>query len=397
MTNEGGFLIALGQALATMGLYADGHPARERVIDASFEQLLQVLAGAPSVHFSFLGGEAIFGSRPMTELAGWEWAARLAAAGIERIEADAEVSRAAFVRFMEEVGAILAGTPVATSEARQLVRSSIRHGTLRLEKPETDALEGAAAEAAPELGVSPVSLTEEIEAIAWMHGEVARGDAIPYTEVEAVVGSLSASMHSDRKLLLPLLTIKEFDQYTLSHSCNVAMLAIGFAERLGLDAATVRAFGVAGLLHDIGKIRIPREVLVKPGRFTDAERQLIRRHPVDGAQIILSRPGGSDLAAVVAYEHHMFLDGRGYPTLVSPRASHYASRVVHVCDVYDALCTERPYRHAWTPPEALAYIEQQSGTELDPALASTFAGMIREATIAPTPLTEAVSLPPTTP
>jgi putative nucleotidyltransferase with HDIG domain len=397
VTNEGGFLITLGQALATMGLYAEGHPARERVIDAAFEQLLGVLANAPAVQFSFLGGEAIIGQRPMTELAGWEWAARLAAAGIERIEVDAEVSRPAFVRFMDEVCGSLAGTPISTSDARQLVRSTIRYGTLRLEKLAMDAAAGISSETVMETGASTITLTEEIEAIAWMHGEVERGEAIPYAEVEAVVGSLSASMHAERRLLLPLLTIKEFDQYTLSHSCNVAMLAIGLAERVGLDPATVRAFGVAGLLHDIGKVRIPREVLVKPGRFTDEERELIRRHPTDGAQIILSRPGGSDLAAVVAYEHHIYLDGRGYPTLATPRASHYASRMVHVCDVYDALCTERPYRHAWAPPEALAYIEQQSGTELDPAVVSGFGSMIREATIAPRPVVEAAAPPPATP
>lgn len=397
MTNEGSFLITLGQALATMGLYAEGHPARERVIDASFEHLLEVLSAASSVQFSFLGGEAIVGRRPMTELIGWEWASRLAAAGIERIEADAEVTRPAFVRFMDEVCSTLAGTPVATADARQLVRSPIRYGTLRVDKRETDPAEGAPSMILPETGHTTVSLADELEAIAWMHGEVERGDAIPYAEAEAVVGALSASMHSERKLLLPLLTIKEFDQYTLSHSCNVAMLAIGLAERLGLDAATARAFGVAGLLHDIGKIRIPRDVLVKPGRFTDAERELVRRHPVDGAQIILSRPGGSDLAAVVAYEHHMFLDGGGYPTLATPRAAHYASRLVHVCDIYDALCTERPYRSAWAPAEALKYLQEQSGTELDPSVAATFADMIREATITTTPVADAVSLPPATP
>ena len=389
MTGEGSFLITLGQALATMGLYAEGHPARERVIDASFEHLLGVMTHAPTVQFSFIGGEAIFGPRPMTELSGWEWAARLAAAGVERIEVDAEVSRAAYMRFMEEVWARLAGVAAPTSEARQLVRSPIRFGALRLDKP-TEAPERAPVEMET-LGVAAVrvSLAEELEAVTWMHGEVERGGAIPLLEVEAVVGSLSATMHAERRLLLPLLTIKDFDQYTLTHSCNVAMLAMGLSEQLGLDSAAVRAFGIAGLLHDIGKVKIPHEVLVKPGRYTDAERALIRSHPVEGARIILGRPGGSDLAAVVAYEHHIFLDGGGYPTVVPPRACHYASRIIHVCDVYDALCTERPYRKVWTAEEALSYIVQQAGTELDPTVSSSFAEMIRGATIARTPLEDA--------
>ncbi len=389
MTNEGSFLITLGQALATMGLYADGHPARERVIDASFEHLLAVMADTPAVQFSFIGGEAIVGPRPMTELAGWEWAARLAAAGVERIEVDAEVTRASYVQFMEEVWARLAGTSVGSSEARQLVRSPVRFGALRLDTP-VDGPELSAAEAETVgLGAIRVSIAEELEAVSWMHGEVERGENIPIMEVEAVVGSLSASMHAERRLLLPLLTIKEFDQYTLTHSCNVAMLAMGLSEQLGLDSGAVRAFGVAGLLHDIGKVRIPHELLIKPGRYTDEERAVIRAHPVEGARLILGRPGGSDLAAVVAYEHHIFLDGRGYPTLAPPRACHYASRIIHVCDVYDALCTERPYRKAWAPDEALAYIEQQAGTELDPAVSSAFGVMIRGANISRTPMTEA--------
>lgn len=388
MTNEGSFLITLGQALATMSLYAEGHPARERVIDASFEHLLAVMAGTPAVQFSFIGGEAIVGPRPMTELTGWEWAARLAAAGVERIEVDAEVTREAYVRFMVDVWTRLSGLPTGSSEARQMVRSPIRFGALRLDQPgDGPGISEAEAETV-EHGAVRVSLADELGAVAWMHGEVQRGQNIPVMEVEAVVGSLSAGMHAERRLLLPLLTIKEFDQYTLTHSCNVAMLAMGLSEQLGLDAGAVRAFGVAGLLHDIGKVRIPPELLIKPGRLTDAEREVIRAHPVEGARIILSRPGGSDLAAVVAYEHHIFLDGGGYPALVPPRACHYASRIIHVCDVYDALCTERPYRKPWVPEEALAYIEQQAGTELDPAVANAFGTMIRGAGISRTPVSE---------
>jgi len=387
MTNEGSFLITLGQALATMSLYAEGHPARERVIDAAFEHLLAVMDTAASVQFSFIGGEAIVGSRPMTELAGWEWAARLTAAGVERIEVDAEVTRAAFVQFMDETWARLAGTPQPTAEARQLVRSSIRFGALRVSQP-LDPARISTAEAETLGGAVRVSLAEELDAVSWMHEEVARGENIPILEVEAVVGSLSVSMHAERRLLLPLLAIKEFDQYTLTHSCNVSMLAMGLSEQLGMDHSAVRAFGVAGLLHDIGKVRIPLEVLIKPGRYTDAERGLMRAHPVEGARIILSKPGGSDLAAVVAYEHHIFLDGHGYPTFASPRACHYASRIVHVCDVYDALCTERPYRKSWQPEEALSYIEQQAGSELDPTVSNAFAEMIRGAIISRTPMTE---------
>jgi putative nucleotidyltransferase with HDIG domain len=185
-------------------------------------------------------------------------------------------------------------------------------------------------------------------------------------------------MHGGRDIVLPLLQLKEFDQYTTTHSLNVAVLAMGLAEYQGLPSADVRAFGIAGLLHDIGKIRIPLEVLTKPGKFTDEERALMNQHPVDGARIIMETEGTLDLAAVVAYEHHILLDGSGYPPLHYRRDCHPASKLVHVCDVYDALRTHRPYRDAWDQPRVLAYLEGRAGVEFDPELVRDFVRMMRE-------------------
>jgi putative two-component system response regulator len=118
-------------------------------------------------------------------------------------------------------------------------------------------------------------------------------------------------------------------------------------------------------------------VLLKPGKLTDAERAEIQRHPAEGARILLAGDQPLDLAAVVAYEHHLMMDGTGYPCRHSQRDTHYGSRLVHVCDVYDALRTRRPYRDAWESETALEYIEQRAGLEFDPALATVFTTMIR--------------------
>jgi putative two-component system response regulator len=140
----------------------------------------------------------------------------------------------------------------------------------------------------------------------------------------------------------------------------------------------VRAVGVAGLLHDLGKVRVAKEVLLKPGPLTDAERAEIQRHPVEGARILLAGDQPLDLAAVVAYEHHLMLDGTGYPCRHSARDTHFGRRLVHVCDVYDALRTRRPYRDAWESEKAVGYIESRAGTEFDPALTAAFGTMIRQ-------------------
>ena len=153
---------------------------------------------------------------------------------------------------------------------------------------------------------------------------------------------------------------------------------MALAEFMGLSKRDVRAYGVAGLLHDLGKVRIPREILVKPGRLTPEERAIMNRHPADGARIIFASDKQLDLAAVVAYEHHIMLNGGGYPCLHYGRDCHSASRLVHVCDVYDALRTRRPYRDAWESERALEYIESRAGTEFDPDVARAFCGMMRQ-------------------
>lgn len=100
-------------------------------------------------------------------------------------------------------------------------------------------------------------------------------------------------------------------------------------------------------------------------------------HPVEGARIILDSEESLDLAAVVAYEHHIMINGGGYPTFRYERECHQASKLVHVCDVYDALCTNRPYREAWHSEMALAYLEEKGGVEFDAEIITAFAAMAR--------------------
>ncbi|MBM4188616.1 MAG: HD domain-containing protein [Gemmatimonadetes bacterium] len=407
MTPEGAFLISMGQALATMSLYADGHPARAKALDSSFDQLLRLMGDHASVGYSFLGGEAVVGSRVMTELGHWDWASKLAAARIERIEIDADVNRDAYRDFLEELATQLTGRCVDTALRRQMVRPPMRFGQVSVRDPGNvgDAGPGGIGEGSPSEGAGAagtagegqsgvaVTLTEEIAAVRWIHAEVSQSRPIPMAEVEAVVHSLAAAMHQQEQMLVPLLMLKEYDQYTTTHACNVSVLAMGLAERLGLSPAEVRAIGVAGLLHDIGKVAIPHELLVKPGRYTDEERAVIQRHPVEGARMILERERGLGLAAVVAYEHHIYLNGGGYPVLRFPRACHYASRIVHICDIYDALCTDRPYRQAWVPDQAMAYLDEQAGRELDPDLVRVFRAMIEEALVTRLPVAPAEPAP----
>ena len=386
------FLTSVGQALSGMGLYPAGHPSRERAVDASYDLLRQLVQGDTAPRFSFLEGDVIYGRQVVRELAGWEWGSRLAAAGIQRIEFLDGVERDEYAGWLADMLRRIAGEMPASAEARQLYPGRIRYGAIEVR--------GAQAERPPDetelaLRSEPPSLDAEAEAIQWMHREVQQLGRLPLLEAEAVVRSLSLAMHSQSQIRLPLLQLKSFDQYTTTHSSNVAVLAMGLAEYLGLGSREIRQFGVAGLLHDLGKVRIPKEILVKPGKLTDEEREVMQRHPVDGARLILERETRLETAAFVAYEHHILLDGGGYPRLRYARDCHYASKLVHVCDVYDALCTDRPYRPAWESSRALSYLSERAGHEFDPEIVQTFTAMIGQWDESRTPL--APTDPETTP
>ena len=372
MSDPARFLTSFAQALAAMTLYRDGHPARARAVDAAYQELHDLQADTARPLFTFLGDEVVYGRLPLRELKEWDWGRRLAEAGVQRLEFEDQVTRDDFEGFLDEVLARVNLSTIDTAESRQMRRTSIRFGAVGL-RGETD----LAAESLPTATIS-FSLGEEADTLCWMQREVQTTGAIPLGEAEAVVRSLAVAMHGGRQIVLPLLQLKEFDQYTTTHSLNVSVLSMALAEFQGLGARDVRAFGIAGLLHDVGKTKIPIEVLTKPGKLTDEERVLMNGHPAAGARLLLDSEEDLDLAIVVAYEHHIMINGGGYPSLAYPRGCHHASRLVHVCDVYDALRTKRPYRDAWEFERVLGYLNERARLEFDSELVAAFIRMMRQ-------------------
>jgi putative nucleotidyltransferase with HDIG domain len=366
------FLNAFAQSLATMSLYTDKHPARQRAIDHSFEQLKRLQETNPSPQFSFLGLDVIYGQVAMRELKDWDWGLRLANAGVQRLEFPANVTRDEFELFLDEVLSMISLVAAESSTRSPERRSTIKFGAIGV-KGTDQKLE----DLLPTATIA-YSLGEEADAIRWLHDEVEVTGELPLLEAESVVRSLSVAMHGDRDIVIPLLQLKDFDQYTTTHSLNVSVLAMALAEYIGLAPKDVRAFGVAGLLHDLGKVRIPKEVLTKPGKLTDDEWKIMRRHPVDGAKIIYESDRQLDLASAVAYEHHIMIDGGGYPSRHFRRQPHKASKLVHICDVYDALRTNRPYRPALESEVVLGNIEKGLGPDFDAELGTEFIKMMRQ-------------------
>ena len=374
------FLTSMAQALATMSLYAEGHPARARAAVASFDILRDLQQADPRPSFSFLGSEVVYGQQAIRGLTDWEWALKLANVGVQRLEFGDMVERDAYVSFLEDVLArVSAFTAIAAANAPANVPrgngpTAIRFGAVGVRGSSDVRVPDAAAHVAEQ--PSLLDLNAEVDAIRWVHEEVNDKEEIPLLEAESIVRSLSVAMHGDSQMLLPLLQLKEFDQYTTTHALNVSVLSMGLAEFMGLSPREVRAYGVAGMLHDLGKVRVPKDILTKPGKLTPEEWSLMRSHTVEGARLILQSDQKLDVAALVAFEHHIMINGGGYPDRHFRCDCHKASTLVHVCDVYDALRTKRPYRDAWEPAATLAYIERGIGTEFDADVARAFIAMM---------------------
>ncbi len=374
MSSPGDFLTAFAQALSALSLYPDGHVSRERALDSTFEKLSDLLSEDSKPFFSFLENEVIYRNTPLREMRNWDWSARFAGIGMQRLEFNTTVTRDELERFIEDTIGRLSASFFDSSETSHMGPSGIKWGEIGIRGSDGEAL-GAGAPI--EVATLALSLGEEADAVRWLHSEVTDGRNLPLIEAEAVVRGLSVAMHGDQQAILPLLQLREFDEYTTTHSLNVSVLTMALAEYLGLGGQDVRAFGTAGLLHDLGKVRIPLEVLNKAGKLDPQERAVMNAHPVEGARIIITSEPDLDMAAVVAYEHHIMLNGGGYPGFSYHRDCHKASKLVHICDVYDALRTKRPYRDAWPSEKVLAYIEERSGAEFDGGTAHSFAQMIR--------------------
>lgn len=369
------FLVSFGQAVSTMALYNDGHPSRERAVDRSYQCLLDLQRSDPHPRFSFLGEETIYGDTALRELGEWEWGIRLSRAGVQRIELDSSVGREEYEEFLEQMMARITLSFIDSAQAQPTRSVGIKIGALGI-KGDTVELQESLETEVPIATIS-YSLGEEAASIQSMHRDVQDHGKLPLAEAEAVVRSLSMAMHGDQEMILPLLQLKEFDEYTTTHSLNVSVLTMALAESLELASDDVRTFGIAGLLHDLGKVNIPPDILNKPGKLTDEERRIIQNHPTDGARLIIESGRRLDLAAAVAHEHHIMINGHGYPKCHYPRDCHKASKLIHVCDVYDALRTRRPYRDAWESGKVLTYIEERAGTEFEPEAATAFVTMMK--------------------
>jgi len=190
--------------------------------------------------------------------------------------------------------------------------------------------------------------------------------------LEGLVLALGSTVSHNRDALIPLVTLQSHDAYTVTHITNVAVLSMALSSALGFNNSFIHDSGTAALLHDVGKLKVPPDVLSSPTKLTEAQIVLMKRHPEDGARMLMGAGRLPELAAIVAFEHHLQFDGGGYPAVPAGWKTHIASEICHIADVYDALRSDRPYRPGLPPETAAQMMTADSGRVFDPYILKVF-------------------------
>ena len=248
--------------------------------------------------------------------------------------------------------------------------------------PEAAQVVTAARSARPSPRTGPVTMQAEVaraqelcnqskKAVTDMFREARMGKAISTDTAHEVVDQITASVERHPQALITLARLKTSDDYTYMHSVAVCAMMIALAKEIGMTGEEIRLAGAAGLLHDVGKMAVPDLILNKPGALTDSEFVIIKSHPEKGAEI-LTLAGGVEAEVIdVCLHHHEKVDGSGYPHgLKQDEISRFA-RMGAICDVYDAITSNRPYKKGWGPAESIQRMAQWKG-HFDPELLKAF-------------------------
>ena len=209
------------------------------------------------------------------------------------------------------------------------------------------------------------------EAVVSMFQEARMGLAIEAEAAAPLVEEISNSVLRNPGALISLARLKTADDYTFMHSVAVCALMIALARKLGLDEQQTRDAGMAGLLHDLGKAMIPMEILNKPGKLTDEEFDLVKTHPEEGHKLLLGGIGISEMTRDVCLHHHEKIDGSGYPKRLNGETMSLFAKMGAVCDVYDAVTSNRPYKAGWDPAESIKRMAEWKG-HFDPVVFQAF-------------------------
>lgn len=226
----------------------------------------------------------------------------------------------------------------------------------------------------PDADTDPASLIAgDIRQLREIHGNIAKFGTLDVVGLEEIVLGFISMLRSQTDVLKIVQPIRAYSDYTFAHSANVTIMSIFIAETMGVEDDILQDVGIAALMHDIGKIFVPKAILDKESKLTADEWTEMKKHTVYGAKYLASLPEVPKLAVIAAYEHHIRHDGTGYPdTKWRGRKQHAVSQIVAMADFFDALRTDRPYRKALEVPVIIGIMKEACGKEFSPMMVDHF-------------------------
>jgi len=348
-------------------LYATDHPLIGRNVEGLLAVLKPLHTLQASIALGIVGSHFVVSDTPMSKasLGMSELIKRLRDNKIERISFERGIAAEETAAFIHAVAAL--GKNAAADAAWSFPH--IRVGRIVTEDRPSDGISGDIA-AIRQLYSKAVTAAEATWESAATEGQPDLPGAL-----QAVEG-LADAVTQNRTALVALTAMRNYDNYTFTHMVNVSILTMGQARALGIEGRLLREFGLSALMHDIGKVRTPKEVLNKPDKLTEAEFEIMRRHTVDGAEILRRTPEMPILAPVVAFEHHLRMDGTGYPFGAKRAQLNLGTMMCGIADVYDAMRSQRSYQQAFPTDRILAVLKRNDGTQFDQNLVRRFVQLL---------------------
>jgi putative nucleotidyltransferase with HDIG domain len=348
-------------------LYAADHPLIGRNVEGLLAVLKSLHGLQGSIAVGIVGTQLVVSDTPMTKASQGmvELIKRLKDQKIERIAFERGITADETSAFMHAVAGLGKGEPSDAAWAFP----HIRVGRITAEDHRSDGIGGDMA-AIRQLYSNAVAIAED----AWESAQTEGQPDLPAT-LQAVEG-LAEAVTQNRTALVALTAMRSYDNYTFTHMVNVSILTMGQARALGIEGRLLREFGLSALMHDIGKVRTPKEILNKTDKLTDPEFEIMRRHTVDGAEILRRTPEMPILAPVVAFEHHLRIDGTGYPFGAKRVGLNIGTMLCGIADVYDAMRSQRSYQQAHPTDRILAVLKRNDGTQFDQNLVRRFVQLL---------------------
>ena len=358
----------LAAGMRAAELYSAQHPLVQRSVQALAAAVTAFLTDAASVVVGFIGDDVVVNDTRLGK-------GSASLTGFVRGLRDREIEKITFHRgltadevqtFLLELAAKRARSPIGDRLMSKGVRR-IAIGKLSVEDVQQDQV---GIEAARKVYSSAVTSAESL----WDQAKA--GDKPDPETARKIIDSLANIVNGDRTSLMALTALKKYDNYTFTHMVNVAALSMAQARALNLEGPLLREFGFAALMHDIGKVNTPLEVLNKPGKLDAEEFKIMRRHVVDGAHILRRTPEMPALAPIVAFEHHLKQDLTGYPENIGHRKLNLCTMIVSIADVFDALRSNRPYREGLATSRIRSIMNEKDNPAFNGVLLRRFVNLM---------------------